>query len=115
MILMPLVLGRLIYLIGKIIPTNHSPHENHDENSVGQFQLVIVQRLVKNLYLALIANYHYNYMLSIACDHIPQSVYKCVVLQNAFKSLRWLPKPFSTEAFEDKQFKLIDDCLRSRA
>ena len=73
---------------------------------------MIVQRLEKCLYLTLIANY---YMLSIACDHIPLSVYKRVVLQNAFKSLRWLPKPFSTKAFEDKQFKLIDDCLRSRA
>ena len=89
MIIMPLVLGRLINLLSWAVSAR--------ECAEACILLIIT-----------------NYMLSIACDHIPLSVYKCIVLQNVFKSLRWLSKPFSTEAFEDKQFKLIDDCLRSR-
>ena len=41
---------------------------------------------------------------------------QCLVLQNAFKKVAELEGATKrTKAFEDKQFKLIDDCLRSRA
>ena len=78
--------------------------------TVRQPQMVIVQRLVKSLYLTLIVNYcqlhdHEYQLMSITRHHIPiNSVQMLCVSKCAQENSRGgYQTPFSTEAFEDTQ------------
>ena len=76
-----------------------------------QLQLMIVQRLVKSLYLALIASYHqlhvqeYYYYMSITRDPIPvfglQMPCASICTQESSRARGGHQKPFSTKALED--------------